>query len=256
MKKLFVLFFTSLLVVNSYAKTRTIHVYVPLCDNKNQGIIPVPESLGNGQDPKNNLYWGAMYGVKSFLKHKTKDWQLVKTLPATHSYILERLLFKHATEDVYLLAEAYDGAYMEICLQNFLEASNGQCPMEVSYLNKKLHFAGASGLLAFTGHDGLMDFNTHVNMRFNSKVAKPKDVIILACYSKHYFSPHIAKAKANPLLWTNSLMAPEAYTLKAAIDGWLKKEDGEAVHERAAQAYNQYQKCGINGARALFASGF
>jgi len=38
-------------------KLETIHVFVSLCDNAKQGILPVPKTLGNGQDPKNNLYW-------------------------------------------------------------------------------------------------------------------------------------------------------------------------------------------------------
>ena len=29
---------------------RSIHVLVALCDNVHQGIVPVPKSLGNGQD--------------------------------------------------------------------------------------------------------------------------------------------------------------------------------------------------------------
>ncbi len=47
-------------------------------------------------------------------------------------------------------------------------------------------------------------------------------------------------------------MAPEAYTLKAAIDGWLLGEIGNKIRERAAKAYHRYQKCGITGARRLF----
>ncbi|HEX6738364.1 MAG TPA: hypothetical protein VF310_08840, partial [Vicinamibacteria bacterium] len=43
------------------------HVFVALCDNKNQGIVPVPARLGNGQDPAGNLYWGARYGVRTYL---------------------------------------------------------------------------------------------------------------------------------------------------------------------------------------------
>lgn len=42
-----------------------IHLLVPLCDNDNQGIVPVNKTLGNGLDAKNNLYWGALYGVKT-----------------------------------------------------------------------------------------------------------------------------------------------------------------------------------------------
>ena len=51
-------------------------------------------------------------------------------------------------------------------------------------------------------------------------------------------------------------MAPEAYTLKSAIDGWLQNETGLQIEERAAQTYHQYQKCGIKGARNLFTTGF
>ena len=51
-------------------------------------------------------------------------------------------------------------------------------------------------------------------------------------------------------------MAPEAYTLKATIDGWLMEESDEAIAERAAQAYHKYQKCGLRGARGLFKKGY
>lgn len=51
---------------------RTIHVFVALCDNVNQGIIPVPTMLGNGRDPRNNLYWGAAFGVKNFFKKQSR----------------------------------------------------------------------------------------------------------------------------------------------------------------------------------------
>lgn len=33
---------------------RTIHVFVALADNKNQGIVPVAAILGNGDDPAHN----------------------------------------------------------------------------------------------------------------------------------------------------------------------------------------------------------
>ena len=59
-------------------KPKTIHVFVALCDNINQGIVPVPTKLGNGQDAKNNLYWGALYGLKSYFK-RSKDWVLMSS---------------------------------------------------------------------------------------------------------------------------------------------------------------------------------
>ena len=87
MKKLILLlFFSTLLYAQETDDPKTIHVYVALCDNINQGIVPVPKSLGNGQDPKSNLYWGALYGVKTHFK-RSADWSLVKTLESPNSKI-------------------------------------------------------------------------------------------------------------------------------------------------------------------------
>ncbi|MDX2047801.1 MAG: hypothetical protein SFU87_13505 [Chitinophagaceae bacterium] len=51
-------------------------------------------------------------------------------------------------------------------------------------------------------------------------------------------------------------MSPEAYTLEAAIEGWIKNESEEKINERAAIAYNKYQKCGIRAAKKLLVSGW
>jgi len=249
------IFLLSILVATKFAsaETKTIHVFVALCDNEFQGIVPVPAHIGNGKDYNKNLYWGCGYGVRSYFKLKTKDWNLVKTIQSTNPFILERILFKHATKDVYLLADAYDGEQIKSCTIDFLKASNGQNPTTIIYNKKTLSFAGSANLLSYVGHDGLMDFE--VDIDYQPSKGK-RDVIILACYSKEYFKPHIIQSGAYPLLWTTHLMAPEAYTLKAAIDGWILNEKQEIIEERAAQAYHKYQKCGIKGARNLFTTGF
>ncbi len=253
-RNLTILVFFFGLFIKTHAETRTIHVFVALCDNEFQGIVPVPEKIGNGKDPKLNLYWGAGYGVKSFFKLKTKDWKLVRQSKPSNPLILDRLIFKHSTQDVYLLADAYDGEKIKTCIEDFLKASNAQNGVTTKENNLELNFGGGADLIAYVGHDGLMDFE--VNITYNKTTEKKKDVIILACFSRNYFSPEIRKANANPILWTTHLMAPEAYTLKAAIDGWVNNENGQQIDERAAQTYNKYQKCGIRGARNLFTTGY
>jgi phage-related baseplate assembly protein len=42
--------------------------------------------------------------------------------------------------------------------------------------------------------------------------------------------------------------------LKAALDGWIAREDDEAIRSRAAEAYDKYQNCGARAARKLFAT--
>jgi hypothetical protein len=49
-------------------------------------------------------------------------------------------------------------------------------------------------------------------------------------------------------------MAPEAYTLKSALDGWILGESDDKTRDRAAAAYDKYQKCGLRAARTLMAT--
>lgn len=44
--------------VSFEGSSKTIHIFVALCDNKYQGIVPVPAKIGNGQDPDNNFILG------------------------------------------------------------------------------------------------------------------------------------------------------------------------------------------------------
>ena len=113
---------------------------------------------------------------------------------------------------------------------------------------------GNADLIAYVGHDGLMDFSLD---KFSIKNDDAKrETIMLACISKRFFAEPLKASGARPLLWTTGLMAPEAYVLKAAIDGWLSKESDLQIRSRAAEAYNKYQKCGIRAATNLFATGW
>jgi hypothetical protein len=113
---------------------------------------------------------------------------------------------------------------------------------------------GTTNLIVYVGHDGLMDFQ--LDGSFNAKNTEKREAIILACASKSYFAPVLRITGAQPLLWTTGLMAPEAYTLKAALDGWIADESPEQIRQRAASAYAKYQKISTNSAARLFASGW
>jgi hypothetical protein len=237
-----------------------IHVFVALCDNVNQGIVPVAPSLGNGDDPARNLYWGAAFGVKTFFG-KNRDWLAVNTETVSNKfprYILDRRIFKHRGGQAFLVAEAYRGIQIKQATEDFLAAAAGT-PGEAVNISDEgkpltLNLGGSADLVAYVGHDGLMDFNlTSFPKRLDQE---KRDAIILACASKGYFADPLRKTGANPLLWTTNLMAPEAYILSAAIDGWLRKETDEEIRVRAARAYDKYQNCGLKSANRLFATGW
>jgi hypothetical protein len=230
---------------------KTIHVLVALCDNKYQGIVPVPAKIGNGQDPANNLYWGCAFGVRSYFK-KSSTWTLVKKY-AIDSIKMERLVFKHKKENVYLVADAYNGKYIKDCTTDFLKSCAGQTKDTLHVNGKIIGVYGNAKLLCFTGHDGLMDFK--LTAPFANTDGKVRDAIILACISKKYFLPYILQTKANPLVWSTGLMSPEAYTLHDAIDSYIAEQSPVSIRSSAAKAYAKYQHCSEKAARGLLVSG-
>jgi len=246
---LFLIFFTA----TALKAQKTIHVLVALCDNKNQGIVPVPEKIGNGQDPGNNLYWGCGYGVKTFLK-KQAEWKFIKQINNPTPSIYERVIFKHKTSGTYLVADAYDGAKMKETINEFLNYCAGKSKTEIAVDSVKLQIGGYSPLICFVGHNGLMDFNLSASPSHADTLKR--EAAVFACASKGYFSEPLKKAGAYPLIWTTHLMCPEAYTLVTMVNGWIKKEKAAVIREKVAYTYTQYHKCGIKGAMNLFVTGW
>ncbi|HKO54934.1 MAG TPA: hypothetical protein VJ276_03585, partial [Thermoanaerobaculia bacterium] len=112
-----------LLAGSALAEPIRVHVTVALCDNVSQGIVPVPPLIGNGDDPRNNLYWGASLGVKSWLRRE--KWQ-VQTVPAQKP-ILERIIAKKTIDghEVTITADAWQGKRIRDAITSFIEEANG-----------------------------------------------------------------------------------------------------------------------------------
>jgi hypothetical protein len=236
---------------------RVVHVFVPLADNQHQGIVPVPPKLGNGDDPVHNLFWGAGYGVKTFFA-RSSEWELLPATPTPRPEVLERCIFRHRSQNVYLVADAYQGSKIGQAVIDFLAAAAGtqeeQIPAKVASRLVTVRAGGAANLVAYIGHDGLMDFD--LSSYPQGTGPNHRDAIILACISKRFFAAPLRASGAHPLLWTTGLMAAEAYTLKSAIDGWVLRESDEMIRERAAAAYHQYQQCSLGAARRLLVTGW
>lgn len=237
-------------------KPRVIHVFVALADNAHQGIVPVSRALGNGDDPAHNLYWGAAFGVRTFFR-SSPDWRESWHVQNPYRAVLERSVFEHRTQNAVIVADAYRGSEIKQAVTDFLSAAAGIrlhvgegkvcasdgmviCPPE------------DGEVVAYVGHDGLMDFQ--LPMDFADATGPSRSAIVLACASRAFFKDLLKKSGATPLLWTNGLMAPEAYTLKAAVDGWIAGQSKEEIRKRAAAAYAKYQKCSEAAATRLFSS--
>jgi len=240
---------------SAQTKARVVHVFVALAENQHQGIIPVPAALGNGEDPAHNLYWGAAFGVRTFFK-KSPEWKELSTAQKPKAYVLERSIFEHRTSGTILIADAYEGSEIKQALTDFFNAAAGVAPETISLTSasreKPKSLPASADLVVYVGHDGLMDFPLPLD--FPNQTGANRSAIILACASKSFFKDLLRKSGAQPLLWTTGLMAPEAYTLKAAVDGWILEESKEQIRQRAAEAYARYQRCSLSAALRLFSN--
>ena len=232
---------------------KVVHVFVALCDNLNQGIVPVPPELGNGQSPRTNLYWGALYGVKTYFK-SANGWNLVSAEQNPRDGVLERCIFLSRDSGVIVIADAYDGKEIRQTIEDFISSAAGLRNDSVVIDESTVACGGMAQLLAYVGHNGLMEFSVPSYTGVKDSISR--ETIILACASKPYFAKAIDSAGAHPLLWTTGLMAPEAYTLLAAIEAWAAGKPDDSVRVRAAEAYSRYQECSLRAAKSLLVTGW
>lgn len=231
------------------------HLHVALCDNKHQGIARVHDHLGNGQDPRSNLYWGALYGVRNFL-HRKAGWRKVRFVGQPPEGVLERAVFKKQLRrngkrvTAYVIADAWDGRLIKNTIAHFLKTAGGNAVEQIKVGNETLSAGGAAHLTAYVGHNGLMEFS--VAPQKAAPQNKPKSAMVLACASREYFEDSLRDLGAHSLLLTTNLMAPEAYTINAALQAWFSGASTRSVHRAAADTYSSYQKYPKRVGRKLF----
>ncbi|MCB9262232.1 MAG: hypothetical protein H6607_07655 [Flavobacteriales bacterium] len=243
---------TRLLEKSKTKSLKIIHVFVPLCDNEHQGIVPVNSSLGNGMNLRTNLYWGAGYGIKTHFS-RSSQWQLQKSIVNPDSNVLERVIYKHSSYNAILIADAYRGDRMKECLENYFAVLAGTKKDSITHGDSVLAMQSKVDLVVFNGHNGLMDESIETIQSADSII---KDAVAIACVSKNYFSEKLNISGGYPLVCTNHLLAPEAYVLHNVIDAWLQNKTAEEIRMAAATGYNNIQKCGIRGASNLFSTGW
>lgn len=230
---------------------RRIHLFVALCDNESQGIAPVGKKIGNGDDPEANLYWGCGDGAGAYFSH-SKLWTTLEKASDVSETILRRAIFRHKETGTILVADAYRGKEIRACLTDFLAACEGNFEPDIDVREVgTLSFGTKAGLVAFIGHNGLMEFDVPGG---DLDISKPKpDSIVLSCLSEGYFDGRLRRAGSRPFLLTSQLMYPGAFLFHDAIEGWLKNETPAQIRDRAALAYVKNQKISIKAARGVFA---
>ncbi|MBX7095357.1 MAG: hypothetical protein K1X56_11585 [Flavobacteriales bacterium] len=236
-------------------KALVVHVMIPLCDNKYQGIVPVNDQLGDGTNLNTNLYWGAGYGFRSYFKLKT-DWKLVHKIANHSSTVLERVAFTKTigSTRVIMVGDAFRGDQMKDCLRQFTYALAGKKKDSVNIPNLgTIQLGSDADLLIFSGHNGLMDDTLHIPEPIDNK---EREAMVIACYSDSYFQPLLKKLKTYPLITTSGLLAPEAYVMHAGIEAWAKLKTANEIRIACGDAYYaKHPSSTQGGCRNLFRTG-
>lgn len=231
------------------------HVIVALCDNQYQGIVPVPETIGNGDDASNNLYWGAGYGVKTFFR-RSASWKNIPLAASNNAKILDQVIFKREISRngkksiAYVFAEAWRGREIAAATNQFLMITNGRHQQTIKADEMEIAVGSSAHLIAYVGHNGLMDFYPP-QLQKNTNDQLARSAVILACKSHDYFK-NLIHSPTSLLLTTRSFMAPEAYSLEATISSWFEYSDNKAVVTAASKAYARYQKISEKSASTVF----
>ncbi len=246
--------------------------YVALCDNEHQGIARVSKTLGDGDNLKTNLYWGAMFGYGTWFD-KNKRWTRVAAMNDPTKKIGQILIYKRTCEpkglwkksgvkkpfEVLLVIAGYRGRFIADAVQEYLKSLFGEDDYALPLPNSlKTHGGGQGHVVSFSGHNYLMDLpDQGRSLLAASRKAqkKAKATMILACASKQYFHPGIATPKTSLLALTTNFMAPEAYTADAMYEALLAGKDSGEILAAAAEAYGKYQRIPASSAAKLFWSG-
>lgn len=223
----------ALLLQTALAAPKKVAVFVALCDNATQGIIPVPAKIGDGNKPEANLYWGCSDGFSGCFR-ASKAWKLQRKEVPEDKRIFERLIYLHKSGTIEVTAEAWRGSEIKACLTAFETALA----------------SGNHDLCAYIGHNVLMDGEVPPAEK---KAAKPVDAIVLCCISESYFKERLAKLGATPKLLTTQLMYPGAFLLRDGLPVWAKGRPESEIRQAAATAYAKNQKISTKAAAGVFA---
>lgn len=222
----------AVLCLDVVAETKTVRVFVALCDNDSQGIVPVPAKIGDGDVPADNLYWGCGEGVRTWFK-RSANWKVSVPEGKPAEPVLERFVAKHKTHAVSLVAEAYRGSAIQQCLLDFEAAVSG----------------GKTDLVFFVGHNGLMDFALPSP---TAGSGAGTEVAVICCKSREYFLGRLGAMGAVPVLLTEQFMYPGAFLVHDAIEAWAAGGGAKEIRAAAGKAYAKNQKISVKAATGVF----
>jgi hypothetical protein len=236
-------------------KPLVVEVHVPLCDSS---IIACGNAkLGDGDNPDTNLYWSTTPGFGSWFARRGGGWTRVlkqdagatgdRDVVAVHVYRRtiaapaawrKRGAPKHFELDVVI--HGWRGKAIDRALAAYADDVSGRGTRELVLADgAKLAAGGAAQLVAFVGHNRLMDLD---HFTWPAAGTDAKGAIAIACDTAPYMKAEVPAATRVPLLLTSDFLFANAAPLEAAVLAFARGGGYAAIRKDAATAYAGVQR--------------
>ncbi|MCL2824418.1 MAG: hypothetical protein FWD57_10525 [Polyangiaceae bacterium] len=231
-------------------KTLVVKVVVPLCSYEQ--INCGGSWAGHPGGLRTNIYWGAIFGARTFFEREGSGWSRVDITGGT-TPILEQVVFRRrigggvwgVDQDVEALVvlQAFHGSFIHLAVGALWETalSGGEVSFHDGGNERRLPV----DVVGYAGHNRLMD-----GLRLPPAPASPRPIpsFVLACMSERHFGVPLRKAGSPTLLTTRSYMAPEGYVIDAVAGAIAEDRSLADIRNAAVDATAQWQR--IQRARA------
>lgn len=231
----------------AHGKPLVAEVHVPLCDNT---IIRCGNAkLGDGDSLETNLLWSTTPGFGEWFVRRGTPWKRVaKHRPTTGDVLAIDVYRRHvstpaawrktgvpATFEVDIVIHAWRGKAIDTALAAYAKDVSGGPARDVVLDDKTtLHAGGAAQLVAWVGHNRLMDLDTYAWPKPGAAVT---GTIAIACHTAAYMEAEVAGATRVPLLMTRDLLFANAAPLEAVVMAFASGSGYAKIRSDASVAY-------------------
>lgn len=234
----------------SAGKPLVVQVHVPLCDNT---IIACGNAkLGDGDNPETNLYWATTPGFGSWFARKASGWKRVlklregetgdKDVLALHVYRRSvtapaawRKRGAPAKIEIDIVVHGWRGSAIDRALAAYAAEISGTSTRPITLDGAhSLDAGGAAQIIAWVGHNRLMDLDTFA---WPAPGAKTTGTIAIACHTAAYMEDKVPSATRVPLLMTRDFLFANAAPLEATVLAFAAGGSYANIRLAAATAY-------------------
>jgi hypothetical protein len=246
----------------SAGKPLVVEVHVPLCERT---IIDCGnQKLGDGDNPDTNLYWSTTPGFGEWFSRRGSGWKRVVHRRDLDADVLALDVYRRtmrtpaawkkrgapATYELDIVVHGWRGKSIDRALAAYARDVSGGPARTIALDDKStLDAGGAAQIVAYVGHNRLMDLDTYAWPKPGAAV---QGTIAIACHTAAYMESTVAGSTRVPLLMTRDLLFSNAAPFEATVLAFAAGNDYAAMRLDATTAYADVQKDSVKRLWGVF----